>query len=67
MLVNYKKPKAGILNISYKEKKDDNNKMSAERRAHVTPKFISIVPGISEIPDSKWNRIKDDSLIVDYR
>lgn len=65
MLINYKKANAGILNVALQQKVSKG--MSAERLAHLTPRFISLVPGMNEISDSDWNKIKDDERIKTYR
>jgi hypothetical protein len=66
MLVNFKKPKAGILNVPVPIDKKIKA-LSPEKRAHHTPKIVSLVPGINEIPDVRWNKIKDNERIVLYR
>lgn len=69
MLINFTKPKAGILNISVpatKSEKDDLSKLSEERRAHKTSKFVSLVPGINNISDRVWNNIKNTERVQTY-
>ena len=66
MLVNFKKPKAGILNVPIPVDKKVKG-LSPEKRAHVTPKIVSIVPGINDITDVRWNKIRNNERIVSYR
>lgn len=66
MLVNFKKPKAGIFNTTIPVDKK-TKELSPEKRAHMNPKIISIIPGINDIPDAKWNRIKNNERVVNYR
>lgn len=66
MLVNYKKPKAGIFNTTIPMDKK-TKELSVEKRAHATLKIVSIVPGINDIPDAKWNKIRNNERIVNYR
>lgn len=66
MLVNFKKPKAGIFNTTIPMDKK-TKELSAEKRAHVTVKIISIIPGINDIPDVIWNKIKNNERVVNYR
>jgi len=65
MLVNFSKPNTGILNIPLKQKPQKG--VSAERMAHTTPKFVSLVPGVNDISDTVWNKIKESERVVAYR
>jgi hypothetical protein len=65
MLVNFKKPNAGIFNTTIPLDKK-TKELPPEKRAHIKPKIVSFVPGINDIPDSKWNRIKDNERVANY-
>jgi hypothetical protein len=64
MLVNFKKAKAGMLNVPLKDEKAKG--LSAERQAHTTPKFVTLVPGMNDIPDAVWNKIRNNERIATY-
>lgn len=67
MLINFKKAYAGILNIPLPRTEEEKKKdMSPERAAHVNPRFVSLVPGINELSDSVWNKIKENERIQAY-
>lgn len=70
MIINFKKENAGILNVPHGKTPEElkrEGELSAEKRSHRTPKFTSIVPGVNDIPDKKWNLIKDNERIKAYR
>ena len=65
MLVNFKKPKAGIFNTTI-PMDEKTKKLSPEKRAHHNPKIVSIVPGINDIPDATWNKIRNNERVISY-
>lgn len=70
MLINFKKENAGILNIPEsmtKEERAAYDKLPAERKAHLNPKVVSLTPGMNDILDKSWNKIKENERIVTYR
>ncbi len=68
MLIDYKKPKAGILTIPLSMKKVKGQKgVNAGRNAsHRKQKTIRLIPGINEIPDEIWNQIRGLKKIKFY-
>lgn len=70
MLINFTKKNAGVLNIPIPRTEDKilekDRKVSAERRAHYSPKFVSLIPGMQEIPDKVWNNIKNTERVQTY-
>lgn len=68
MLINFKKENAGILNVPLQPSEEEMKKREAspERAAHANPKFISLVPGMNDIPDAKWNKIRNNDRIKAY-
>lgn len=68
MIIDYRKPKAGLLTIPLPMKPVKGQKgVNAGRNAsHRKQKTIRLIPGINEIPDEVWNQVRGLKKIKFY-
>lgn len=68
MIIDYRKPKAGILTIPLPMKQVKGQKgVNAGRNAsHRKQKTIRLIPGINEVPDEVWNQVRGLKKIKFY-
>ncbi len=68
MIIDYRKPKAGVLTIPLpmKTAKGQKGVNKGRNASHRKQKTIRLIPGINEIPDDVWNQVRDLKKIKFY-
>jgi len=68
MIIDFKKPNAGVLTLPIPTKKVKGQKgVNAGRNAsHRKQKTITLIPGINEMPDETWNQVRELKKIKYY-